>query len=327
MDRVKDICAQVRAGVVTPEDLLNVIEGIPEPDEVDFMASLDKTEVSNLLDGKGYVKLVDFGPRMVPRGRTPEFRIVQAARCSFGQGLKSVKADDALARYLMVNRHTSPLEMCSVTLLLRLPVAICTHFLRHRTGKFNAFSQRYAEVLNDEFYDPTKWEHGIRLQSKTNHQGSIDEIDEKAREDITGLMEQANVLSRQTYALYHQMIERGLAKEIARFWLPAAEYTTLYMQFDLNNLFKMLTLRADSHAQLETQVYANAIVELTRPLFPTLYRVWDDMNTGVALTGADLEAVRTGVYPDRMGRNEVLVLQQKCAELGLSIGNAKQEPS
>lgn len=250
--------------------------------------TLVKDKTIKLLDGNGSVTLVDVGPRVCPDGYTPEFAIVRAARISFGLGLKTPIEDERLIRYLISNKHSSPMEMCNVTLLVKAPLPIMTQFLRHRTFKFNMFSQRYSEVDEDlGRYDPTKYEHGIRIQSTVNKQGS-DKTDNV--KEIKECMDTMNLHLEQIDEMYHKLIDLGCAKEIARFWLPQCTYSTMYMQCDLNNLIKMLHLRDDPHAQLEIQVYAKAMIELCRPLFPVIFDVYDDMKNGIHLTGREIKA-------------------------------------
>lgn len=251
-----------------------------------------ETFIGGLLDGKGSVQLVDVSPRMCPKGYGPEYMMVRAARTSFGLGLKDPVTDAKLLRYLLVNWHTSPIEMSHVTFRLVLPKDIAVHFLRHRHGSYNQFSQRYAEVKEEEsFYDPTKYEHGIRTGTKLNQQSSVDVQNDEQKQSIKEKMEEANQLTRQIHKLYTEMIGLGLAKEIARFWLPSGEYTTLFCQFDLNNLMKMLTLRVDDHSQHETTVYARAMLELIRPLFPVCVEVLEERMQGMFLMKSEIDVI------------------------------------
>jgi thymidylate synthase (FAD) len=248
--------------------------------------------IDNLLDGKGSVQLVDVSPRMCPKGYGPEYMMVRAARTSFGLGLKDPVTDAKLLRYLLVNWHTSPTEMSHVTFRLVLPKDVAVHFLRHRHGSYNQFSQRYAEVKEEEsFYDPTKYEHGIRTGTKLNQQSSVDVNNDTQKQSIKEKMEEANQLTRQIHKLYTEMIGLGLAKEIARFWLPSGEYTTLFCQFDLNNLMKMLTLRVDDHSQHETTVYARVMLELIRPLFPVCVEILEERMQGMFLMKSEIDVL------------------------------------
>lgn len=279
-----------------------------------------KTLIEGLLDGKGSVELVDVSPRLCPEGYGPEYMIARAARTSFGLGLKDPMTDAKLIRYLIVNYHTSPLEMCNATFRLVVPKDIAVHFLRHRTGKFNQFSQRYAEVKDETyFYDPTLYENGIRSGTKLNKQSSINIEDEELKNKIKEKMEQANESVLHLHKLYSEMIELGLAKEIARFYLPSGEYTTLFCQFDMNNLLKMLTLRIDDHSQHETTVYAKAMLELIKPLFPICVEILNERMTGMFLTGSEIQVIKGHKnITDIISVSEKASLKEKMKILGSS---------
>jgi thymidylate synthase (FAD) len=291
-----------------------------EPKLIDILEG-KKTLVDGLLDGKGSVQLVDVGPRLVPEGYTSEYRAVQSARVSFGLGLKDPMTDSKLLRYLITNYHTSPLEMCSATFRVVCPLAVAVHFLRHRTGHFNQFSMRYAEVPEEEnFYDPTKYEHGIREGSKLNKQSSSDIADEKKIEELTKTLEKANDLVREIRSMYHELVKQGLGKEIARFYLPNSEYTTLYMQFDLNNLMKMLHLRCDNHTQHETVVFAQAMMDLVEPIFPISIGVLKERMNGFGLLPQEVEVLKGEKSIDSIASiSEKKALKEKAEILGIKL--------
>ena len=280
-----------------------------------------KTLINGLLDGKGSVQLVDVSPRLCPEGYSAEFAAVRAARCSFSLGLKDPMTDSKLLRYLITNYHTSPLEMANATFRVVCPLAVAVHFLRHRTGHFNQFSMRYAEVPEEEnFYDPTKYEHGIREGSKLNKQSSVDISDEKKIEELTKTLEKANELVREIRSTYHELVKQGLGKEIARFYLPNSEYTTLYMQFDLNNLMKMLMLRADSHTQHETQKFAEAMMELVEPIFPISIGVLKERMNGFGLLPQEVEVLKGEKSIDSIASiSEKKALREKAEALGIIL--------
>jgi thymidylate synthase (FAD) len=276
---------------------------------IDFATTLYRDTIADLLDGHGSVSVLDFQPRIVPLGYTPEYMIVRAARTSLGAGLKQSLEDTRLLQFLFTNKHTSPLEMCSVTLRLQIPLVLMTQFLRHRSGKhckLNVFSQRYAEVTEDmPTYNPLQYVDGIRTNGGmlANKQSSMTATEEDTLA-IRELMKEANEHQRATQAIYHKMVEAKLAPEIARFWLSNGQYTTSIMQFDLNNLLHLLRLRDDVHAQKETQVFAHAIYELCKPLFPTIFAAFDNERHGFSLSSSEIET---------FAQNEELVLRH-CAK-------------
>jgi thymidylate synthase (FAD) len=291
-----------------------------EPKLIDILEG-KKTLIDGLLDGKGSVQLVDVSPRLVPEGYTSEFAIARAARTSFGLGLKDPLTDSKLIRYLILNYHTSPLEMCNATFRVTCPLAVCVHFLRHRTGHFNQFSMRYAEVPEEEnFYDPLQYEHGIREGSKLNKQSSVDIGDESKKFEITESLIKANDLVKELRSVYHTLVKQGLGKEIARFYLPNSEYTTIYMQFDLNNLMKMLTLRAESHTQHETQIFAQAMMDLVEPIFPISIGVLKERMNGMGLISSEIEVLKgEKSIDDLVSISEKKALKEKAEILGIKL--------
>jgi thymidylate synthase (FAD) len=291
-----------------------------EPKLVDVLEG-KKTLIEGLLDGKGSVQLVDVSPRLVPEGYTSEFAIARAARTSFGLGLKDPITDSKLIRYLIVNYHTSPLEMCNATFRVTCPLAVCVHFLRHRTGHFNQFSMRYAEVTEEEnFYDPLKYEHGIREGSKLNKQSSVDISDETKKFELTETLTKANNLVNQLRSTYHTLVKQGLGKEIARFYLPNSEYTTIYMQFDLNNLMKMLTLRCSGETQLESRVFAQAMMDLVEPIFPTSIGVMKERMNGFGLLPYEVEVLKGEKSIESiLSISEKKALKEKAEVLGIKL--------
>lgn len=280
-----------------------------------------KTLIEGLLDGKGSVQLVDVSPRLAPEGYTAEFAAVRAARTSFSLGLKDPMTDSKLLRYLIINYHTSPLEMCNATFRVVCPLSVAVHFLRHRTGHFNQFSMRYAEVPETEnFYNPLEYEHGIREGSKLNKQSSVDITDSSKVDTIKATLEKANNLVRELRGVYHTLIDQGLGKEIARFYLPNSEYTTLYMQFDLNNLMKMLMLRAESHTQHETQVFAQAMMDLVEPIFPVSISVLKERMNGFGLLSNEIAILKGDAkLEDIASLSEKKALKEKAEILGIKI--------
>ncbi len=116
----------------------------------------------------GFIALIDAMPRMVPRGQTADYAIVQAARVSYGQGTKKVNEDRGLIRYLMRHRHTTPFEMVEFKFHVSMPVFIARQWIRHRTANVNEYSGRYS-VIPDQFYRPTL--DAVRKQSAANRQG------------------------------------------------------------------------------------------------------------------------------------------------------------
>lgn len=231
----------------------------------------------------GFVRMIDY--------MGDDAAICQAARVSYGRGTKSVQNDEGLIRYLMRHWHSTPFEMCELKLHVKLPVFVARQWIRHRTANVNEYSARYS-ILDREFYIPRA--EDLAAQSAQNNQG---------RGDVLGPEESARVLdwlredAHRAYDHYEQMIsddgQQGLARELARMNLPANIYTQWYWKVDLHNLFHFLRLRADSHAQYEIRVYADAICEMVRDWVPAAYRAFEEYRLGgVTLSASGVECLR-----------------------------------
>ncbi len=277
--------------------------------------------IENLLDGSGFVRVVKVSPETHPVGYTPEYLAAKAARLSYGSDNKSAKADKALLEFLVRNKHTSPLEMCSVTFCMKMPVAICRQLLRHRTGKFNEFSQRYTEVpeeqgrfiLNNTFTS-------FRQKSKLNKQSSDLILNEEKMSELNDVMSEMEKTQDKVYHLYKELLDKGLAKELARFYLPLSTYTTIYVQFDLNNLMKFLHLRCAADAQYEIQVYANAMFELSKQFFPICMDMFDKYRDSLYLGEHEKMMIKEKRIPDEVtSKTHRAALEELAKELEIIL--------
>ncbi len=188
--------------------------------------------------------------------------IVAAARTSFLGESKGPEKDKRLLFYLMRNRHTSPFEMVEFKFRVRCPVVCWWQWVRHRTWSYNLESARYHEMA-DEFYAPSEW----RGQSVSNKQASAGTIDAADADELAALLPQHY---ERCYALYQNALERGVAREIARLFLPGfALYYTGVAKTDAHNLMHFLSLRMAPDAQYEIRQYALAIYEhFFKPALP-----------------------------------------------------------
>lgn len=241
----------------------------------------------------GFVRVVDY--------MGDDAAICQAARVSYGRGTKSVQNDEGLIRYLMRHWHSTPFEMCEIKLHVKLPVFVARQWIRHRTANVNEYSARYS-ILDREFYIPAP-DH-LAAQSEINNQGRgvALEGDEAAR-----VLEILKADSNRAYDNYESMMsqdgQQGLARELARMNLPANVYTQWYWKVDLHNLFHFLRLRADTHAQYEIRVYADAICDMVADWVPFAYRAFADYQLGGAqLSAAALDSVRRMVKGEEVNQ-------------------------
>ncbi|MCF6273206.1 MAG: FAD-dependent thymidylate synthase [Rhodobacteraceae bacterium] len=231
----------------------------------------------------GFVRVIDY--------MGDDSAICQAARVSYGKGTKAVSNDEGLIRYLMRHWHSTPFEMCEIKLHVKLPVFVARQWIRHRTANVNEYSARYS-ILDREFYIPAP-DH-LNAQSVVNNQGRGALLEgEEAQRVLQILKDDSN----RAYDNYEAMIsdegQSGLARELARMNLPMNIYTQWYWKVDLHNLFHFLRLRADSHAQYEIRVYADAICKIVADWVPAAYGAFEDYRMGGAqFSGKGMEVLR-----------------------------------
>jgi thymidylate synthase (FAD) len=226
----------------------------------------------------GFVRVIDY--------MGDDAAIVQAARVSYGRGTKTLNSDAGLVNYLLRHRHTTPFEMCEVKYHIKLPIFVARQWIRHRTANVNEYSARYS-ILDNEFYMPAR-EH-LAAQSTVNHQGRGEVLSGKDSDRVMDLLKED---SERAYAGYADMLNedadgnavddtrQGLARELARMNLSLNFYTQWYWKTDLHNLLHFLSLRADSHAQYEIRVYAEAMLDTVKRWVPATYGAFMDYRVG-----------------------------------------------
>jgi len=210
----------------------------------------------------GFIRVVDY--------LGDDRAIVQAARISYGQGTKTVQDDEALVRYLMRMKHTSPFEQCEIKLHVKVPMDTWRQWIRHRMANVNEYSTRYSEAIDErQATEPWQWRH----QAQGNKQGSGQYLDRKVGEDLSMGEKQ---LQDHAIQEYRRRLDLGVAREQARKDLPLSTYTEAYWKIDLHNLLHFLELRLDPHAQLEIRQYAQVIEGIVSKWVPWTYRAFHD---------------------------------------------------
>jgi thymidylate synthase (FAD) len=222
----------------------------------------DQGEVHKALIGKR-VSVLDKGWIELQDLMGDDLAIVNAARVSFMGESKGAERDRKLLFYLMEHRHTSPFEMVEFKFRVRAPLVTYWQWARHRTWSYNAQSGRYTAFEEDDFYVPDVW----RLQSADNKQASEGELSGPAADALTAKLQSHY---EQAYQLYHEALEQGVARELARMFLPGfAVYYTWVVKVDAKNLADFLVLRMDKSAQYEIRAYARTIWrEFFKPALP-----------------------------------------------------------
>jgi len=168
-----------------------------------------------------------------------------------------------LLRYCIQHNHWSVFEQSSMTLEIETTRGLAAQILRHRSFTFQEFSQRYADSnLLGEIELPE-----LRRQDTKNRQNSIDDLDPAV---VEKLEKQMNTLFSSSLALYNQMLESGVAKECARFVLPLATPTRLYMTGSCRSWVHYINLRSAHGTQKEHMDIAEACRKVFTEQFPSV---------------------------------------------------------
>jgi len=169
-----------------------------------------------------------------------------------------------LLKYCVKHQHWSIFEQAYMTLELTTTRGIAAQVLRHRSFTYQEFSQRYADssLLMDKIPLPA-----LRRQDEKNRQNSIDDLDPF---DVQNLELQMQTLFDSSMALYQQMLGRGVAKECARFVLPLAVPTKIYMTGSVRSWIHYIDLRSANGTQKEHMDLALSAKEIFIEQFPAV---------------------------------------------------------
>ena len=183
---------------------------------------------------------------------------------------------EKLLSYCAKHGHWSVFEQASMTVEVVTPLAIAVQLLRHRSFTFQQFSGRYEDQQemvkhtadlsshNNLFYMPEQ----AREQDSKNRQNSIFAEDSSKTDAMWATMSTAYMVAHQCY---NDLLQRGIAKEIARFVLPQGVYTRLYATGSCRSWIHYLGVRDDEGvAQYEHVEIARAIRPVFNSVFPTV---------------------------------------------------------
>ena len=193
-----------------------------------------------------------------------DLSIVNAARVSFAKVHKKFdeKSDTKLINYLAKHNHWSPFGHASMQFHIKAPVFVARQLVKHQIGlTWNEVSRRYVDT-EVEFYEPTEW----RLAAENKKQGSSEET-------VEYNISPAHKFAKQCY---ENMLNLGIAPEMARMVLPQSLYTEWYWSGTLYAFARVCNLRCKPDAQKETQNVGWDIDRYARKLFPASWRALRD---------------------------------------------------
>jgi thymidylate synthase (FAD) len=215
------------------------------------------------------------------RGSASDADVIFAARVSTAgeQSLEDVNGDaersTGLINYLMRERHGSPFEHNSLTFFVRAPIFVWREHMRHRIASYNEESGRYRQ-LEPVFYVPSR-ERAIQQVGKTG-----------AYEFLPGTPEQYDLIEarmqqscRDAYSAYIDMLDAGVAREVARMVLPVSIYSSAYVTLNARSLMNFLSLRRKaegshfpSYPQREIEMVAERYEDEWARLMPLTHRAF-----------------------------------------------------
>lgn len=167
-----------------------------------------------------------------------------------------------LLKYCIKHQHWSVFEQAHMTLEIETNRGIAAQILRHRSFTYQEFSQRYADVNWLESGIPVP---DLRSQDTKNRQNSIDDIPEETKKDLQAYISNHFLSAME---LYNELLRQGVAKECARFVLPLATPTRIYMTGSVRSWIHYINLRSAHGTQKEHMDIANACREVFVQQFP-----------------------------------------------------------
>ena len=169
-----------------------------------------------------------------------------------------------LLKYCVKHQHWSIFEQAYMTLEINTTRGVAAQVLRHRSMTYQEFSQRYADssLLAEEIPLPE-----LRRQDTKNRQNSIDDVDPFVVQKYEMLMQQH---FKEAMDLYKKMLDDGIAKECARFVLPLATPTRLYMTGSVRSWIHYIDLRTGHGTQKEHMEIAEGCKKIFIEQFPVV---------------------------------------------------------
>ena len=200
------------------------------------------------------IRVLDHGFVRLDDAMADDLSVVNGARVSFARRKTEMdESDEGLIRFLMRDRHGSPFEHNAFRFHIRCPIFVAREWFRHRIGSFNEFSMRYAKATED-FYVPDA--DDVRTQVGKPGAYTFEPVDADLAAETRRELE---TLYDEAYATYTRLVEKGVARELARSVMPVGSYTQFYWTVNARALMNFVSLRNSEFAQLEIRRYAEAV--------------------------------------------------------------------
>lgn len=188
--------------------------------------------------------------------------VAYCARVSSPSNQMNIETAPKLLKFLIKNKHWSPLEMVDMTLEIKTSRAIAAQILRHRSFSFQEFSLRYSPMTEYEDIE-------LRLQGDKNRQVGENLLPKNnpAYDSLNHKIAEVMAISEDCY---QSMLENGIAKEVARMVLPLTTQTTIYMKGSLRSWVHYIDLRTEKNTQKEHRLIADQCKNIFIKKFPII---------------------------------------------------------
>jgi thymidylate synthase (FAD) len=201
--------------------------------------------------------------------------VVMAARVSTGTAVNMEK-DAGLINYLMRDRHGSPFEHNAFTFFIEAPIFVFREFMRHRIASYNEESGRYKE-LYPVFYVPNEDRKLVQVGKPGAY--TFEDGDQIQRDAVDSAV---FITTEAAYSQYQEMLDAGVAREVARIVLPLNIYSSMYVTMNARALMNFLSLRTTregthfpSFPQREIEMVAEKMEEFFAEKMPITYETFN----------------------------------------------------
>ena len=199
------------------------------------------------------IQVLDHGFVRLDDAMADDLSVVNGARVSFARRKEEMdESDEGLIRFLMRERHGTPFEHNSFRFHIRAPIFVAREWFRHRVGSFNEFSMRYAKAT-DDFYVPEAED----VRTQVGKPGRL-LLRAGVAGDRRADARRSSGRLRRRLRTYEQLVELGVARELARCVIPVGAYTEFYWTVNARALMNFISLRNAETAQREIRRYAEA---------------------------------------------------------------------
>lgn len=208
------------------------------------------------------------------RSMASDDMVVQAAQVSAKGENNPDTVPQRLINALVADKHGSPFEHNAFTFFVEAPLFVFREWQRHRISSFNEMSGRYTQLL-PKFFVPAEDRSVVSVGTSMR---PAFEYDLEALMDVQGVLNHSAI---EAWEHYQWMLDRGVAKEVARMVLPLNVYSQMYWTVNARSLMNFLSLRSSqegaavpSYPQREIQIGAEKIEEIFKELMPCTYNAF-----------------------------------------------------